>query len=149
VWDLGYGIWDIEKTTKSAPFCDFSGYILHAVRRFGGLGKARKLVSHVYGLCRQPSLTRDYGIKDQIRRASVSVMSNLAEGFERTHKAEKIHLYKIARASAGEVRSLLYVIEDQEAAEADQLEELRKLVDAVGKLVTGLIRSTEKYIIGK
>lgn len=77
--------------------------------------KARKLVSHVYGLCRQPSLTRDYGIKDQIRRASVSVMSNLAEGFERTHKAEKIYLYKIARASAGEVRSLLYVIEDQEA----------------------------------
>jgi len=111
--------------------------------------KARKLVSHVYGLCRQPSLTRDYGIKDQIRRASVSVMSNLAEGFERTHKAEKIYLYKIARASAGEVRSLLYVIEDQEAAEADQLEELRKLVDAVGKLVTGLIRSTEKYVIGK
>jgi len=43
----------------------------------------------------------------------------------------------------------LYVIEDQEAAEAGQLEELRKLVDAVGKLVTGLIRSTEKYVIGK
>ena len=111
--------------------------------------QARDLVGRVYGLCRNPALMKDFGIKDQICRASVSVMSNLAEGFERTHKAEKIHLYKVARASAGEVRSLLYVIEDQDVAEADQLEEVQKLVETVGKLTTGLIQSTEKYFIKK
>jgi four helix bundle protein len=104
------------------------------------------LVRAIYGLCNQPALAKDYGLKDQIRRAAVSGMSNLAEGFERTHAIEKIQLYKVARASAGEVRSLLYVIEDQELVEAGLLKTARRMVEQTGSLITGLIRSSEKYV---
>ena len=106
---------------------------------------ARGLVRAIYGMSEKSLLARDYGLKDQVRRAAVSVMSNLAEGFERTHAVEKIQLYKVARASAGEVRSLLYVIEDQELAEAGRLQDARQMVETTGSMITGLIRSTEKY----
>ena len=106
---------------------------------------ARGLVRAIYGMSEKSLLARDYGLKDQVRRAAVSVMSNLAEGFERTHAVEKIQLYKVARASAGEVRSLLYVIEDQELEEPSRLQDARQMVEKTGSMITGLIRSTEKY----
>lgn len=74
--------------------------------------RTRELVNGVYSLCRDSGVAKDFGLGDQIQRASVSVMSNLAEGFKRTGVAEKVQFYNIARASCGEVRSLLYVIED-------------------------------------
>ena len=110
---------------------------------------ARNLVHQVYKICRQPILSKEFSLKDQLCRASVSVMSNLAEGFERAHTVEKIQMYKVARASAAEVRSLLYVLEDQEMAAFVQIQELRRSVEEVGMLITGLIRSTEKYLIRK
>jgi four helix bundle protein len=57
-------------------------------------------------------IIRDYGLCSQLQRAAVSIMSNIAEGFERIHLQEKIQFYNVARASCGEVRSLLYVVED-------------------------------------
>ena len=108
--------------------------------------RARRLVRAIYGMSEKSLLARDYGVKDQVRRAAVSVMSNLAEGFERTHAVEKIQMYKVARASAGEVRSLLYVVEDQELADLDQLKVARQMVEETGSMITGLIRSTEKYV---
>jgi four helix bundle protein len=74
--------------------------------------EARSLVNRVYQITRDESLRKDFGLCSQVQRASVSVMSNVAEGFERAGKAEKLNFYNIARASCGEVRSLLYVIED-------------------------------------
>ena len=109
--------------------------------------RARSLVRAIYGMSEKSLLARDYGVKDQVRRAAVSVMSNLAEGFERTHAVEKIQMYKVARASAGEVRSLLYVAEDQELANSDQLKVARQMVEKTGSMITGLIRSTEKYVM--
>lgn len=111
--------------------------------------RARNLVRSVYSACRHTRLGSDFALKDQIRRASVSVMSNVAEGFERAHTVEKIQMYKVARASAAEVRSLLYVIEDQEMAPFGRIQELRRIVEEAGKLITGLIRSTEKYLLRK
>ena len=64
------------------------------------------MVNLVYDMTEQQPLAREFGLRGQIQRAAVSIMSNLAEGYERTHKAEKIQFYKIAKASAGEVRSL-------------------------------------------
>ena len=69
-------------------------------------------------------------------------MSNIAEGFERTHLQEKIQFYNVARGSAGEVRSLLYVISDNFADATAEAERLRDEVTRVGKLVTGLLNST-------
>jgi four helix bundle protein len=80
-------------------------------------------VSAVYGLTRQGPLAQNFGLSGQIQRAGVSIMSNIAEGFERTHIAEKLQFYNIARGSSAEVRSLLCVIEDNfspEGADRDR-----------------------------
>jgi four helix bundle protein len=75
--------------------------------------QARQLVNEIYSLTREnSSLRKDFGLTGQVQRAAVSIMSNVAEGFERTHLPEKIQFYNIARGSTGEVRSLLYVISD-------------------------------------
>ena len=67
--------------------------------------QARHLVNGIYSLTREnSSLSKDFGLTDQLRRAAVSIMSNVAEGFERTHLPEKIQFYNIARGSTGEVR---------------------------------------------
>ena len=106
--------------------------------------QARHLVNEIYSLTREnSSLSKDFALTDQVQRAAVSIMSNIAEGFERTHLPEKIQFYNIARGSTGEVRSLLYVISDNYPRSAPVAERLRSTAISVGKLVSGLLRSTE------
>jgi four helix bundle protein len=107
--------------------------------------QARQLVNEIYSLTRaNSSLAKDFGLTGQVQRAAVSIMSNVAEGFERTHLAEKIQFYNVARGSTGEVRSLLYVISDNYPQSAADAERLRGPAVSVGKLVSGLLRSTEE-----
>ncbi len=107
--------------------------------------QARHLVNEIYSLTREnSSLSKDFGLTDQVQRAAVSIMSNVAEGFERTHLSEKIQFYNIARGSTGEVRSLLYVISDNYPRSAPVAERLRGTAISVGKLVSGLLQSTER-----
>lgn len=73
---------------------------------------ARELVRTLYSILRRDPASRDFGLRDQLQRAAVSVMTNIAEGFERAHVAEKLQFYNIARASCGEVRSLSYLLSD-------------------------------------
>ena len=70
-------------------------------------------------------------------------MTNIAEGFERLHLQEKIQFYNIARGSCGEVRSLSYVILDAGYISGDELAQFQNIAIRTGKLVTGLLRSTE------
>src|SRR5207253_2309448 len=105
--------------------------------------KARQIVRKIYELTRANELCRDFGICGQVQRAGVSVMSNIAEGFERLHLPEKLQFYNVARGSTAEVRSLLYVIEDNFPGSAFSATELRDEFVSVGKLLSGLIRSTE------
>ena len=111
--------------------------------------RARELVNGLYSLCRDSGVAKDFGLRDQVQRAAVSVMSNIAEGFERTGLAEKIHFYNIARASCGEVRSLLYVVGDNFGDSAGKTAELRNLAADVGRLSSGLIGSTQRRSIAK
>jgi four helix bundle protein len=98
--------------------------------------QARHLVNEIYSLTREnSSLSKDFGLTDQVQRAAVSIMSNVAEGFERT-LPEKIQFYNIARGSTGEVRSLLYVISDNYPRSAPVAERLRGTAISVGKLVS-------------
>lgn len=110
--------------------------------------KARATVNAVYKMTRQAPLARDFGLCSQIQRAAVSVMSNIAEGFERQNAAEKMQACNIARASCGEVRSLLYVIEDHYELKPI-CSELRILLNDTGSLVSGLIGATRKRLAAK
>jgi len=105
---------------------------------------SRAVVRRIYALTRNEGLKRDFGLCDQIQRSSISVMTNIAEGFERTGSQEKIHFYNIARASEGETRSLLYVIEDNYPEYADECVAIRKETIQAGRKITGLISSFKK-----
>ena len=74
--------------------------------------EARKLVKMVYSLTNKESFSKDFGMRDQIRRASVSVMANIAEGFDCESKVEFARFLGIARRSAVEVQSVLYAALD-------------------------------------
>lgn len=106
--------------------------------------QARQLVNALYALTRSGELSKDFRLCSQLQAAAVSIMSSIAEGFERTHLSEKIQFYNIARGSAGEVRSLLYVISDNYPKTAPEAERLMSAVISVGRLITGLFASTVK-----
>jgi four helix bundle protein len=74
--------------------------------------KSKELSLGIYRVTNQGPFRADFGLKDQIRRAAVSVMSNIAEGFERYSRSEFRHFLSIARGSASEVRSQLHLARD-------------------------------------
>ena len=104
---------------------------------------ARELTRMIYELCRRPTLARDFGLSDQLRRAAVSVMNNMAEGWESLHAAEKKQLYNYARRSCGEVRSMTYVLLDNEYISPAEQQGLLDRCANSGRLISGLIRSLE------
>ena len=97
----------------------------------------------IYVLTRKNEIARDFGLCGQVQRAGISTMSNIAEGFERQHMQEKLQFYNVAHASTAEIRSLTYVIEDNYAKLGGEAVQLRERVLQCGRLLTGLIRSTE------
>jgi four helix bundle protein len=86
--------------------------------------QARELSKNIYQISARGGFSRDYGLRDQIRRASVSVMSNIAEGFERGGNNELMQFLAIAKGSCGEVRCQLYAALDQNYLEGRQAEQL-------------------------
>ena len=103
--------------------------------------QARILTNQVYALCCREPLARDFGLRDQLQRAAVSVMNNVADGWESLHAAEKRQAYNIARRSCGEVRSMGYVLFDNKFISEPEHHELTALCVQAGKLISGLIRS--------
>jgi four helix bundle protein len=99
---------------------------------------ARKLVPKVYCELNQ---NNDFGFRDQIQRAAVSAMTNIAEGFERRSAADFARFLDIAKGSSGEVRSLLYVAEDLYYIEAKTAEQLRADYESLSKGIAALARS--------
>ena len=84
---------------------------------------------------------RDYGFKDQICRASVSVPSNIAEGMERDSKKETIHFLHIAKGSCAEVRTQLLIALKIDYISADDFETLRDDAESISRMLHGLIKS--------
>jgi four helix bundle protein len=100
---------------------------------------ARDLVSAIYRVTAQGQFAKDFGLRDQVRRASVSVMSNIAEGFERSSDREFRRFLYIAKGSAGEVRSHLFVAVDLGYITAEELSDLRTKSEEVAKSLSGFI----------
>jgi len=101
--------------------------------------KARQLTRRIYEITGSGSFAKDFGLKDQIRRASVSIMSNVAEGFDRGGTGEFVQFLSTAKGSAAEVRCQLYVASDQRYIDEAVFAELSGLATEAGNLIGGLM----------
>ncbi|MCK9519071.1 MAG: four helix bundle protein [Dehalococcoidia bacterium] len=111
------------------------------VQRFEDLiawQKARALNNAVNAMVESETLAKRYAFRDQLQRAAVSVMSNIAEGFERAGRAEYAQMLSIAKGSCGEVRSLLYVAADAGYIDQERFHLLRAQAEEVSRLIAGL-----------
>jgi len=106
--------------------------------------KARQLSRKIYQATNLAGFSRDFGLKDQIRRSAVSIMSNIAEGFERGRAAEFHQFLSIAKASCAELRSQLYVAFDANYLSQSQFSELMCNATEVGQVIGGLRVAVEK-----
>ena len=106
------------------------------------------MTSKIYAATRIGQFAKDFGLIDQIRRAAVSIGSNIAEGFERGNNKEFITFLGIAKGSAGEVRSQLYTAYDVRYLSDAEITELVELSKDVSKLINGLILSLRKSAVG-
>ena len=105
---------------------------------------ARELANLIYMLGRESGFSKDYSFKDQIQRAAVSVMNNVAEGFERGSNKDFAKFLFIARGSVGEVRSMLYLALDQGYITEEQFKEAYNLCVRGSQLCWGLIKNLQK-----
>ncbi len=100
--------------------------------------KARELTLITYELFRN---NRDFSFRDQIQRASVSIMNNIAEGFERRGDKELKHFLFIAKGSAGECRSMLYIALELKYLSRADFDKLYNLSIGISKLLSGFIKT--------
>ena len=105
---------------------------------------ARELTNAVYAMTRDGEFTRDFGLKDQIRRAAGSVMHNIAEGFDAGSDAEFVRFLVYARRSATEVQSQLYLALDQNYIAKTDFDQMYQLSTACKKSINALIRYLKK-----
>ncbi|MDX1993714.1 MAG: four helix bundle protein [bacterium] len=108
--------------------------------------KARALTRAIYEATRTPDFSRDFGLANQIQRAAVSVMSNIAEGFERGSQPEFARFLSIAKASCAEVRSQLYIALDIGYLSQTEFNDLMAQAEEVARIVSGLRASVERQI---
>ena len=100
--------------------------------------KARELTRMIYEATRQGHFAKDYGLSGQMQRAPVSIMSNIAEGFERGGRGESHQFLSTAKASCAEVRSQLYVALNVGYLDKTMLDQLLQQSEEVGRILGGL-----------
>jgi four helix bundle protein len=103
--------------------------------------RARRLAARIDELCSTPPLSTNFSLKDQMRSAGLSVMSNVAEGFERRSPKEFRYFLTVAKGSAAELRAQLYLCQDRGYLAPSAAEELRRESEEVSRMLAGLIRS--------
>ena len=101
--------------------------------------KARELRRNIYRYSKSGEFARDFALRDQIRRASISITSNIAEGFERGGNREFLQFLTNAKGSCGEVRDQLYAALDEEYVSAADFDTLQESCLEVGRLIAGFM----------
>lgn len=111
--------------------------------------KARVLTKAIYEVTRQHNFSKDFGLSGQIQRAAVSIMSNIAEGFERGKRGEFHQFLSIAKSSCAELRSQLYIAFDVGYLDEKCFKELLIQAEEVGRIVGGLRSAVERQLKAK
>jgi four helix bundle protein len=107
--------------------------------------KGRVLTGKIYALTGQGKFARDFGLRDQMRRAAVSIVSNIAEGFERGRSAEFHQFLSIAKGSCAELRTQLYVAYDAGYLSQEVFNELMANAVEVGHIIGGLRAAVQRH----
>ncbi|NCS89577.1 MAG: four helix bundle protein [Ignavibacteria bacterium CG2_30_36_16] len=103
--------------------------------------EARKLVKEIYVLTEESKLKNDFGLKDQLQRAAVSIMSNIAEGFDSRSNKSFIVFLRYSYRSGSEIQSLLYVLLDLQIINIEKQNDLYNKIEKIKKLIGGFIKS--------
>ncbi len=106
--------------------------------------KARELARSIYEITRQDHFAKDFGLAGQIQRAAVSIMSNIAEGYERGNQGDFHRFLSIAKGSCAEVRSQLYIALDIGYLTKTDFDKLIKQAEETGRVLGGLRMSVER-----
>mgnify|MGYP002779083601 CR=1 FL=1 len=101
---------------------------------------AREVTNLVYEVSSAERFSRDFALVNQIRRASISIVSNIAEGFERSGNKEFLQFLAIAKGSCGEVRAQLYVAFDQEYIDEAKFREIVEKLSETSRLIAGFMK---------
>lgn len=99
--------------------------------------KARELTKQIYKVTKNTQFSKDFGLRDQIRRAAVSIMANISEGFARRTNKEFINFLAMAHGSIAEVQSHLYVALDEEYISKQEFNDLHGKANEVSRMVQG------------
>ena len=117
------------------------------IRRFEELSiwkLALKITKIIYDLTSKPKFNRDFGLRDQIRRAVISISSNIVEGFEKNNNNEFIRFLKIAKGSASEARNQLYIALAIDYITKNEFEKINKELENLAGQIGGFIVYLEK-----
>ncbi len=119
------------------------------IRRFEDIAawkKARTLCRLVYDITKRSGLKRDHPLCNQMRPAAISIVSNIAEGFESQNNRTFIRYLYIAKASAGEIRAQTYIAKDQGYITAEIFDELYNLASETSRIIAGFISYLNQHL---
>jgi four helix bundle protein len=102
--------------------------------------KSRQLVNRIYRITKTSLFSRDFVLCNQIRKTSISIPSNIAEGFERNGNKEFINFLSIAKGSTGELKTQLYIASDQGYISEVEFRELMHQANEVARMIGGLMK---------
>jgi len=122
------------------------------IEKIGGKGfrdlltwqKSKELAVRIYKISGQDKLSKDYGLRDQIRRSAVSISSNIAEGDERDTNKESIRFFYIAKGSLAELRTQLEIAHEIGYIEQQLYSELESMCDEIGRMIGKLIQTRKE-----
>ena len=106
--------------------------------------RAKELAVPIYGLSSSGPLSRDFGLRDQIRRAAVSIPSNIAEGDERDTNKDSVRFLSIAKGSLAELRTQLEIARDIGALDPGKFSQLEVTCAEIGRMLGSLIKARSK-----
>jgi four helix bundle protein len=133
----------VKWLNKQANHFTIKSEVIMTAKNFEDLNvwkDAKTMVVAVYKTISESQMKRDFGFRDQIQRAAVSVMNNIAEGFERDNNRDFFQFLRYSKGSAGEVRSMLYIALDLDYITKEKFDELYELSVKIVKQIASLRR---------